>query len=166
MSILQLSISCVQKLTFKESAMKRGFTMIELVFVIVILGILAAFSFPSFNVTRDDAQITKTIANINTAIHDIGAFYIANGKFDTVTKMTNVQFIESSTDINDTAGVDINISGGANDKCINFKVINADGNLTITNVANATGICKTIQTSLDEKDLNKTYQFGGSRIKI
>lgn len=40
--------------------MKRfAFTMIELVFVIVILGILAAVAIPRLAATRDDAEITK-----------------------------------------------------------------------------------------------------------
>lgn len=50
---------------------KNGFTMIELVFVIVVLGILAAVAIPKFAVTRTDAVITKgrsDIASIRTAI--------------------------------------------------------------------------------------------------
>lgn len=39
--------------------MKKAFTMVELVFVIVILGILAAVAIPKLAVTRDDAVITK-----------------------------------------------------------------------------------------------------------
>ncbi|MCD6259762.1 MAG: type II secretion system protein [Helicobacteraceae bacterium] len=50
---------------------KSGFTMIELVFVIVVLGILAAVAIPRFAATRVDAQISKgaaDVASIRSAI--------------------------------------------------------------------------------------------------
>lgn len=50
---------------------KNAFTMIELVFVIVVLGILAAVAIPKFSATRTDAQISKgraDIASIRSAI--------------------------------------------------------------------------------------------------
>lgn len=50
---------------------RTAFTMIELVFVIVILGILAAIAIPRFAATRDDAQIAKgrsDVAAIRAAI--------------------------------------------------------------------------------------------------
>ena len=44
--------------------MKKAFTMVELVFVIVVIGILAAIAVPKFAVTRDDAQIAKARAEV------------------------------------------------------------------------------------------------------
>lgn len=44
--------------------MKNAFTMIELIFVIVILGILAAVAVPRLAATRTDAEITKGRADI------------------------------------------------------------------------------------------------------
>ena len=43
---------------------REAFSMIELVFVIVILGILAAVAIPKFAATRDDAVIAKGRSNI------------------------------------------------------------------------------------------------------
>jgi general secretion pathway protein G len=43
---------------------RKAFTMIELVFVIVVLGILAATAIPRLAATRDDANIAKGRANI------------------------------------------------------------------------------------------------------
>lgn len=50
---------------------KKAFTMIELVFVIVVLGILSAIAIPKFAATRTDAQISKgraDVASIRSAI--------------------------------------------------------------------------------------------------
>jgi len=51
--------------------MKKAFTMIELVFVIVVIGILAGVAIPKFAVTRDDAIVSKarsTVAALRSAI--------------------------------------------------------------------------------------------------
>nr|WP_250325294.1 type II secretion system protein [Campylobacter sp. 2018MI27] len=71
--------------------MKKGFTMIELIFVIVILGILAAVAIPKLNATRDDAEIAKAASNFSTVISDITSYYTAKGSFaKNLSDMTNV----------------------------------------------------------------------------
>ena len=50
---------------------KKAFTMVELIFVIVVIGILSAIAIPKLAATRDDAQITKalaTLASVRSAI--------------------------------------------------------------------------------------------------
>ena len=51
--------------------MKKAFTMMELVFVIVVIGILASIALPRLNATRDDATLTKaknTVASLRSAM--------------------------------------------------------------------------------------------------
>ena len=50
---------------------RNAFTMLEITFVIVIIGILAAIAVPKFAATRDDAIVTKgraTVAALRSAL--------------------------------------------------------------------------------------------------
>lgn len=69
---------------------KRAFTMIELIFVIVILGIIAAVAIPKLNATRDDAEIAKANQNITLLLGDIASYYTAHANFSDIKIMTNV----------------------------------------------------------------------------
>lgn len=59
--------------------MKKAFTMIELIFVIVIIGILAAVAISKLVATRDDAHISQIIANSRIVFGDLSAYYTSQG---------------------------------------------------------------------------------------
>ena len=61
--------------------MKKGFTMIELIFVIVILGILASVAIPRLAATRTDAEVSALAGNIRTLIGDLSSYYAVKGSF-------------------------------------------------------------------------------------
>ena len=69
--------------------MKKGFTMIELIFVIVILGVLASVAIPRLAATRDDAEVAKAATNLTTAVSDLTAYYTAKGHFKSSANATN-----------------------------------------------------------------------------
>jgi len=61
---------------------KKAFSMLELVFVIVIIGILAAVAIPKLWVTRDDAIVAKIrsdVSNIRSAISSKYGKYVLEG---------------------------------------------------------------------------------------
>lgn len=88
--------------------MKKAFTMVEMVFVIVILGILAGVALPKLWATRDDAEIAKALTAYETVIKDLTTYYAANGEMtDNISKATNVDLREWGNErqkANETAG--------------------------------------------------------------
>ncbi|WP_172230436.1 type II secretion system protein [Campylobacter canadensis] len=152
--------------------MKKGFTMIELIFVIVILGILAAVAIPKINATRDDAEKVKSAQNIVTLIGDLGSYYTAQGEFNAdITKMTNVAF---SSTAKDTAKLKI----GKDDNCLTIKVDSASGKVTFTGKASASKACtetlklSTVKAAFGNKDLTDssanthTIDYSASGVKL
>ena len=72
-----------------QMASKKAFTMIELVFVIVVIGILSAIAIPKFAATRDDATITKalaTVAAVRSALATERQKRILRGEFADINK--------------------------------------------------------------------------------
>ena len=100
--------------------MKKGFTMIELIFVIVILGILASVAIPRLAATREDAEISAAVANIRTLISDVSAYYTAKDEFPTDMKwnaITNVPLDNANQAATNTANLKV---GGKN--CIGVQL--------------------------------------------
>lgn len=78
--------------------MKKAFTMIELIFIIVILGILAAVAIPKLMATRDDAEVVKTVSNMKTLINDLATNMTSQGRSTTdLSGMTGVQLVDKGT---------------------------------------------------------------------
>lgn len=73
-----------------QASSKKAFTMIELVFVIVVIGILSAIAIPKFAATRDDALITRglaTLASVRSAISTERQKQILRGDFGGITSL-------------------------------------------------------------------------------
>jgi len=115
--------------------MKQAFTMIELIFVIFILGILAAVAIPKLAATRGDANVAVMAQNIMTGASEIASYAIANGETeDNLTVMSNsMANLSDSGDavLSDKKAV-IKV-GGVSD-CITLEITTntTDDNLTLS----------------------------------
>ncbi|HEB9344578.1 TPA: prepilin-type N-terminal cleavage/methylation domain-containing protein [Campylobacter coli] len=106
--------------------MKRAFTILELVFVIVILGILAAIALPKFSSSRDEAEVSKSLNNLKTLINDISIYALKNSDLSTMNFMSNVSGVEN-VDLKNFTGIkEVNFRVGEDKECI--KLIFIDKN--------------------------------------
>jgi general secretion pathway protein G len=58
---------------------QRGFTLIEIMVVVVILGVLAAIIVPKFLGRPDEAKVTKAKVDIKSLEESLGLFKLDNG---------------------------------------------------------------------------------------
>ena len=160
--------------------------MIELIFVIVIIGILAAVAIPRLAATRTDAKISKLAHNIQTAKNEIVSQVIATGIIPTaalgagtaakpsmetysnvITEMAALTTPEVDTTAAKTVqtGVQSNVSflaedgtSGKMEVCTTMEINTTD--LVISNGAGTGQICSAIKAMV----VPVTISIAGSRV--
>lgn len=130
--------------------MKNGFSLLELIFAIVILGIIASFAVPKYLDTKDSALVSTIKRDINTAINSIQSYYLLNQKIDKLTDTMNLN--SSNWTIEDLKMSDKN-------SCLSLEVKTTNGIKSIeliVDITKETTICKKIT---DSGLVTKSYEL-------
>ncbi|OHB45682.1 MAG: hypothetical protein A2178_04110, partial [Planctomycetes bacterium GWC2_49_10] len=88
--------------------MKRGFTLVEILIVVVILGILAAIVIPQFTEASSEAKVSSLVSNLQTVRSQIELYKIQHN--DKLPTELGIDFVDALTQKSDQDGT-LNATG-------------------------------------------------------
>lgn len=133
--------------------MRQAFTMIELIFVIVILGILSAVAIPRLNATREDAKTSRLASMVMTGASEIATYAMANGHTDSNFSVmsNNLDNLLKSGEAVVIAPKDLAISHGGVSNCIEIDINTTATVETLNILKNGAGtsiLCDSLQSAI------------------
>ena len=124
--------------------------------MIVILGILASVAIPRLAATREDAEISTTIANLRTLVSEVSSYYVAHGTFTDANwnDVTNVPLVDTSdASASTTTATTAAYLAAGKKSCIGVALVNKDGDtpahikFTKDGTNSGSGVCKKVLDS-------------------
>jgi len=86
-----------------KPSFKKGFSIIELIFVIAVLGIIAAVAVPKLLDSRSNALTTTIKQDISTITSSLQSYHMLNNKIDKISNSVNIN--NTTWDVTDLKAV-------------------------------------------------------------
>ena len=127
-----------------KQARQQGFTLIELMIVIAIVGILSAVALPAYQDYTKRAKVTEAMTLLNGAKTAVAEYYFAAGTFGT--NFTSLGYTSVTSAVVDS--IELTSSNKALLATLDATLIAADATITMT-ASTADGTIKWACTSSD-----------------
>lgn len=131
--------------------MKKAFSLIEIIFVIVILGIIVSFAAPKLMDTKDSALVSTLKRDINTAISSIQSYYLLNQKIEDINDALNINQTNWNVD---------KLKMSDKNSCVTLEIKNVLNQVVIDlkiDELKDTSICKKIRESGLKSHIYEVY---------
>ena len=77
----------------------KGFTIVELLIVIVVIAILAAISIVAYTGVQENSRNTQRVSNAKTVIDAANAYYAEKGEWPTAAQLGSYGTVKISTEV-------------------------------------------------------------------
>lgn len=133
--------------------MKNAFSLIELIFVILILGLMGMVAIPKLSATRDDAKTSRLAHNIMTMAFEVSTYAISKGQIDSdFLNMSNTAQVMTGNGTATLGSYKADFPYGATSPCMTLEVVNPTSDtaqLSITASSTGDSLCIQAQSLID-----------------
>ena len=132
--------------------LSSAFTMVELVFVIVIVGVLVAVAIPKLMATRDDAKVSKMMLSVGNAISEITSYAVSRQATDSnLCAMSNSLSELSSIYEANCSEENVSIIKMDGVDCIKLKVTHnaTNDDLNVSKISTSNKLCQYLQKEIN-----------------
>jgi general secretion pathway protein G len=127
---------------------RKAFSMIELIFAIVILGTIAAVAIPKLSNSKNSANVAVIKQDISTVVTSLQSYYLLNDKLDKISDVVNLN--SKIWDISDNR---VSVSFDSKE-CVSIEISGSSIVLSIDH--ESTSMC---QKLYDDGIKNNTYNL-------